>query len=91
MTQIWQAEALLLRLIPCQTIPGLQWRHQKFKLTIFLTDIDYPSLKYLWKFKVDIPIHARVTAVQSLENLYTFILQQPCWWAKQTPPAYFPI
>ena len=31
-------------------------------------------MKGLWKFQVDIPKNARVTAVQSLENLHTFTL-----------------
>ena len=53
------------------------------KLTIFWTkfvhNVNNPVLKGLCKFQVDIPKNARVTAVQSLENLHTFILQQPCW------------
>ena len=29
-------------------------------------------------------------AVQSLKHLHTFILRQPCWWAKEFPQAHFP-
>ena len=41
-------------------------------------------------FQVDIPINARVTTVENLENLHTSIMRQPCWWAKECPPAHFP-
>ena len=34
--------------------------------------------------------NVRITAVQSLENLHTFILRQPCWWAEESPAAHFP-
>ena len=36
-------------------------------------------LKGFCKFQVDIQKNARVTAIQSLEDLHTFILRQPCW------------
>ena len=48
-------------------------------------------MKGLCKFQVDIPKSAKVTAVQSLGNLHTFILRQPCWQAKECLPAHFPI
>ena len=52
---------------------------KNFKLTYILTkflhNVDSPVLKGLWKFQPDKPIKVRVTAVQSLENLYTFILR----------------
>ena len=35
-------------------------------------------LKDLCKFQVNTPINAKVTAVQSFENLHTFISWQPC-------------
>ena len=54
-------------------------------LTKFLHNVSSPVLKRLCKFQVDIPINARVTAVQNLENLYTFILRQPWWWTKECP------
>ena len=61
----------------------LECCYQKFKLTTFLTellcDVNNLIFKYLYKFKVDIPINARVIAVQSLGNLFSFILQQPCY------------
>ena len=28
-------------------------------------------------------------AVQSFENLHTFLLQQPCWYAREHRPAHF--
>ena len=58
----------------------------------FLRDVNNPNnnLKHLCKFEVDISINARVMAVQSLEDLYIFILRQPCWWAKECPPIDFP-
>ena len=40
-------------------------------------------------FQVDTPINAKVTAVQSFENLHTFILRQPCWWARERPQSIF--
>ena len=46
-------------------------------LTKFLHNVNNPVLKGLCKFQVDISINARVTSVQRLENLYTFILPQP--------------
>ena len=67
----------------------------ELKLTTYLTKFFYnvnnPILRYLCKFQVDIPIIARVTAIESLENLCTFILRQPCWWAKECTPTHFPI
>ena len=51
------------------------------------TQCKYHILNDLFKFQVNIPTNARVTAVQSLENLSTFLLQQPCWWAKEYPQA----
>ena len=35
-------------------------------------------------------MNAKVTAVQSFEDLYTFILWQPCWWAREHPQPIFP-
>ena len=73
---------------------GLQWRHQKFKLTTFWTkfwhNLNNPILKNLCKFQVDIPINAKSTAVQSFENLHTLILRQPWWWAWEHPQPIFP-
>ena len=67
----------------------------KIKLTTFLTkslhNVNNPILKVLCKFQVDISINARVTTVQSLENLHTFKLWQPCWWAKECPSTHFTI
>ena len=54
-----------------------------------LHNVDNAILKNLCKFQVDVPINTRVIAVQSLENLYTFILRQPCWLAKECLPAHF--
>ena len=54
------------------------------------TQCNYPILKYLCKFQVGIPINAIVIAVQSLEDLYIFILGQPCWWAKECLHPNFP-
>ena len=59
-------------------------------LTIFFHSVNKPNLRYLRKFQVDIPINARVVAVQSLEYPYTFILRQPCWWAKECSKPIFP-
>ena len=41
--------------------------------TKFLHNVNNPVLKALCKFQVDIPINARVTAVQNLENLHTYL------------------
>ena len=72
----------------------MQWRHQKFKLTVFLTEslhsVNNPVLKYFCKFQLHLPLNARGTAIQSSENLHTSSLQQPGWWAKECPPAHFP-
>ena len=66
----------------------MQCRHRKFKLTIFwikfLHKVNNPFWNAVCKFQVGIPIDERVTAVQSLENLHTFILRQPL----SCPPAY---
>ena len=32
----------------------------------------------------------KVIAVLSLENLYTFTLRQPCWWARNAYQPTFP-
>ena len=48
-------------------------------LAKFVYIIKDPILKYHYKFQLHIPINARVRAVPSLENFYTFILQWPCW------------
>ena len=54
------------------SILGLQWGHQKFKLTTFLTKflhkVNNTVLNDICKCQVDIPINARVTAGQSLEK-----------------------
>ena len=42
-------------------------------LTKFLHNVNNPVLKGLCKFQVDISKNARVTAVQSLENLHTSV------------------
>ena len=64
------------------TILGLQCRHRIFELTIFwiklLHEVNNPFLNAVCKFQVGIPINERVTEVQSLENLHTFVLRQPC-------------
>ena len=39
--------------------------------TKFLHNVKDPILKDLWKFQVDTPINAKVTAVQSFENPHT--------------------
>ena len=54
-------------------------------------DVSDPILKCHCRAQVDKPINARVIAVQSSDNLYTFILRLPCWWEKECPPAHFPI
>ena len=46
-------------------------------------------MKDLCKFQVDIPINAKVAAVQSFENPHTFILRQPSWWARARPQPIF--
>ena len=46
-------------------------------------------MKDLCKFQVYMPINAKVT-VQNFENLLTFILRQPCWWARELPQPIFP-
>ena len=78
----------------CIAIHGLQWRHQKFELTIFWTrfqhNVNNPILKDHCKLQVDAPIIAKVTAVESFKNLQTFILRQPCWWARERPQPIFP-
>ena len=43
-------------------------------------------MKVLCKFQIDIPINAIVTAVQSLEDIHTFILWQR---AKEYPKPIF--
>ena len=63
-------------MICCIPIFYWQGRHQKFRITTFPTkllhDVNNCILKYLCKFQVDIPINARVIAVQSLiENSLT--------------------
>ena len=59
-------------------------------MTKLLHIVNNPILKYLCKFQVNIPINARIIAVESLKDLYTFILWQPCWWAKERPQPIFP-
>ena len=49
-----------------------------------------PILKDLCKFQVYTPINAKVMAAQNFENLHTFILRQPCWWARERPQPIFP-
>ena len=44
-----------------------------------LRDENSLILKYIVMFKLDISINERVTAVQSSENLFSFILRQPCY------------
>ena len=65
--------------------PGLSL--DNLSSTVFLTfqpkilhDVNNTIMKYFCKLRVDMPINAslRVTAVQSLENLYTSVLRQPC-------------
>ena len=48
-------------------------------LTELSCDVNNLIFKYIFKFKVDIPINARVIAVESLKSLFSFILQQPCY------------
>ena len=90
------AQSYEIRLNRSQLVPdrGLQRRHQKFKLATFptklLDNVNNPILKYLCKFQINIQPHARVTAVQSLEDLYTFILWQPSWWSQAHPQPFSP-
>ena len=58
-------------------------------LTKFQHNVDNAILKYHHNFQVDKSVNARVIAVESLQNFYTFILPQPCWWAKECPPTHF--
>ena len=58
-------------------------------VTTFLHNEDHPVYKSFCKFQANIPLNARFMATQSLENLCTFILRQPCWWAKECTPAQF--
>ena len=51
---------------------------KEFFLTESLQNVNNLALKSLYKFQVHKPINARVGTVQSLENLHTSILQQPC-------------
>ena len=53
----------------------------------FSHKVNKQVLNGLYKFQVDTPINARFSAVQSWENLHTFILRQPYWWAI----AHFPM
>ena len=41
--------------------------------TKFLHNVNNPILKDLCKFQIDTPINVKVMAVQSFENLHTFI------------------
>ena len=60
-------------------------------LTIFLHNEKNPIFKDPDKFQVNMPIiNAIVIAVQSLENLHTFVIWQPCWWAKNAHQPIFP-
>ena len=48
--------------------------NQKLKLTTFprklLHNVNNRNLKYLCKFQIDVPINAKMIAIQSLEDLY---------------------
>ena len=70
---------------------GLQWSHQKLKLLFhkFSNKVSYPILEHLCKFQVDILINARITAVQNLKNLYSFISRESFWWAKACDPNFW--
>ena len=72
------------------TMSSKNWINAFF-LTKFSNKVYNLVLKDLCKLLVDKPLNARVTAVQSLENLHTFILLQPWWWAKECPQVHFPI
>ena len=78
---------MLLAFIVCNDVI------KNFKLTIFLTkvlhNVNKPILNDLCKFQVDTTINAKVTAVQSFKNLHTFMLRQPCWWARENSPTSF--
>ena len=52
-------------------------------LTKFLHNVNNPVLKSRYTNR------CKVTAAQSLETLYTFILQQECWWAKENATSPF--
>ena len=56
---------------------------KEFSKKKLLHNVNNPNLKNIGKFQVDMPLNARVIAVQSPENSYTFILLQPCLWAKE--------
>ena len=53
----------------------------------FLHNVNNPILKDHFKFHINTQINAKVTAVQSFENLHIFLLRQPC---QERPPAHFP-
>ena len=58
------------------------WRSsRKYDLSILGLVLDkiYTQIEVFCKFQVDIPVIARILTVKSLENLHSFILQQPCW------------
>ena len=57
--------------------------------TKFLPNVNNPILKDLCKVQVNTLINAKVTAVQSFKTLHTFILWQPCWWAREHPQHIF--
>ena len=59
-------------------------------LTKPLHDVNNPILKCLCKFQPDIPLNARVIAVQSLENLCALIFRQLCRLAKDCHRGIFP-
>ena len=56
----------------------------------FYHSVNNSILKDLCKFQIDTPTDTKVTAVQRFENLHTFILQQPCWRARERPQPIFP-
>ena len=53
-------------------------------LTELLCDVSNLIFKYIFKFRVDIPINARVTAAQSSQKSLIYIAA-----AMLCPPAYF--
>ena len=59
---------------PSEPVPSAIFLYLKLADSYCLHNINSPILSYRFKFQVDISVNRRITAVQSLESLYTFIL-----------------
>ena len=97
---LWQKSHLMLDLSPeggWKIVREISWfamMSSKIEINSFsekkLHNVNNPILKYLCKFQVDIPINARIIAVQSLEHLNTFICDSHVGRQKNAHQPTFP-